>query len=979
MIHLIQASQISVCSNRMRNCGKAVVASVSWITSALVVLLFVSFASRAYGQVGQIYGRVLDATDGSALPGANILLKGTAQGTTSDIYGNFSLTQLEPGKRELIFRYVGYQQQIVSVEVKSSGKTELSVRMQPEAIRGREVVVTGQLRGQNAAINQQVTSSSIVNVISKERIQELPDQNAAETISRLPGISIQRSGGEGQKIIVRGLDPKFTDVTVNGVKIPSLDQVDRSVDLSSVSSDMLAGVEVFKSFTAEQDGDAVGGTVNFEMKRAPDSLRAEVRAQGGYNGLQNDYGDYRVSVSLSNRFFGDALGIVVTGSAERADRSSDELSANYSTPRPFTVSPKLYDTYDIRKRYGASIASDLKLGTGAIYLTGFFSELGHDPVEQEKRFKPTTGNVGDFQFLEGQTTEQLGVLSLTGTHPIAIPSLGVLDLSWGVSGTRSEQLTPLQLGARFYENGVNGVNTNSGPDSVFTTWQINPDTTYLQQMTSDSVRVLDENLIYQVNGKSAYDFGSGISGTLKFGGKLSTKSRDRVNSEWWTNSYLNTSIPGVMLYYRNHPSVPNPFSSFRLTGNKLSMANFISSGDQIGSFLDGRFASWPTLDAATIHAFYDAFRNFTDPRGGVNQQMFTANPIVSAQSYTASERVTAAYVETEVNLGNTLLVFPGVRYEHTYNNYKSTFGTITIGENDVPTLSGARDTVGTSTFEDWLPTLNVRYTPIPWLVMRGSATKTLSRPDFFDLVPYQQIGNDNTIHMGNPTLKHVTSYNYDAGVSLNYEFGFFSADYFHKDLYNVMYAATEIINAGTPRTNPYYGWTLYQTVNAPGVSNVDGVELEVQANFLMLPNPFNGIILNGNISFMGSKTIVPFIDINNPADTTRTVALPGQSNEIANLTVGYERGGFSGRISLIYQGKSIYAVGQASDLDSYTAPYYRWDLSVQQKIMDGFSAYLSLYNITNVKDVSYLGTESLPTSIQEYGLTANFGIQYRIR
>ena len=130
---------------------------------------------------------------------------------------------------------------------------------------------------------------------------------------------------------------------------------------------------------------------------------------------------------------------------------------------------------------------------------------------------------------------------------------------------------------------------------------------------------------------------------------------------------------------------------------------------------------------------------------------------------------------------------------------------------------------------------------------------------------------------------------------------------------------------------------------------------------------------------MKSKTIVPFIDINNPADTTRMVAMPGQSDEIANLTLGYERWGFSGRISLIYQGKSLYAVGQASDLDSYTAPYYRWDLSMQQKLFAGFSIYFNLYNITNVRDMSYLGTESLPTSIQEYGMTANLGIQYLLR
>ncbi len=944
-----------------------------------IMIILAGFCGRTYAQTGQVYGKIEDATDGSSLPGANILLKGTAQGTTSDLYGKYSFTNLSPGEHELVFRYIGYQEQTVRVRVASGDRLELNIKMEPQAIKGKEVLVTGQLRGQNAAINQQVNSNTIVNVISKERIQELPDQNAAETISRLPGISIQRSGGEGQKVIIRGLDPKFTNITVNGVKIPSLDPVDRSVDLSSVSSDMLGGVEVYKSFTADQDGDAVGGTVNFEMKRAPDSISAQVRGQGGYNALQKDYRNYRTSVSLSDRFFKNSLGLVVTGSAERADRSSDELSANYATPRPFTVSPKLYDTYDIRDRYGASLEADMNVGEGNLYLTGFWSQLSHNPIELEKRFKPTTGNVGDFEYSDGQTTNQLAVLSLSGNHPLILPSVGVLVLDWGISGTQSEQLTPLQLGARFYQNGVNGVNTNSGPDSVFATWKINPDTTYLQQITADSIKVLDKNLVFQLNGKFDLDFGKGVFGRVKFGGKYKTKSRVRFNSELWTNNYLNTSVPGVVRYYQNHPDEVNPFSVYRLTGNKISMDNFISSNDQVGEFLDGRFAGWPSLDQYALHAFYNAFKNYSDPRGGVSQQMFVYNPIVSAESYSASEHISAGYIETQLNFGDRLMILPGVRYERTYNDYKSTFGSISIGENEVPTLSGAKDTIGTSTFEDWLPTVNVRYVPLKGVIIRGSLTKTLSRPDFFDLVPYQQIGSDNTIYQGNPTLKHVTSHNYDAGFSVNNQYGLFSADYFHKDLYNVMYPAALIVTAGTSRTNPYYGWTLYQTVNAAGVSSVDGVELELQANFLMLPSPFNGIILNGNISFMKSKTVVPFIDINNPADTTRAVAMPGQSDEIANLTLGYERWGFSGRISVIYQGKSLYAVGQASDLDSYTAPYYRWDLSMQQKLFAGFSIYFNLYNITNVRDMSYLGTESLPTSIQEYGMTANLGIQYLLR
>ena len=106
-------------------------------------------------------------------------------------------------------------------------------------VEGEEVTVTAQARGQVSAINQQINSSTIVNVISEEKIQELPDANAAEAIGRLPGVSITRSGGEANKVILRGLSDKFTTVTIDGIKIPPTDADSRGVDLSIVSQDRL--------------------------------------------------------------------------------------------------------------------------------------------------------------------------------------------------------------------------------------------------------------------------------------------------------------------------------------------------------------------------------------------------------------------------------------------------------------------------------------------------------------------------------------------------------------------------------------------------------------------------------------------------------------------------------------------------------------------------------------------------------------------
>ncbi len=99
-----------------------------------------------------------------------------------------------------------------------------------DVLEGETVVVTGQA----AAINQQLASNTIVNVVSEQKIQELPDANAGEAIGSLPGVSISRSGGEANKIILRGLDERFSVITIDGQRIASTDVDDRGIDLSTM-------------------------------------------------------------------------------------------------------------------------------------------------------------------------------------------------------------------------------------------------------------------------------------------------------------------------------------------------------------------------------------------------------------------------------------------------------------------------------------------------------------------------------------------------------------------------------------------------------------------------------------------------------------------------------------------------------------------------------------------------------------------------
>ena len=224
-------------------------------------IFFLLSTSSFAATTGTIKGIITDVETNEPLAGANVFIEGTSKGAATDIEGKYRIPNVPAGECILVVTYIGYQDKRQSVTVMPDEIMDLDIQLNFDALEGEVIVVTGQLEGQSQAINRQISANTIVNVVSSDKIQELPDQNAAESVGRLPGISIQRDAGEGQKVIVRGLAPRFNSITINGVRIPSTDPENRSVDLSMISPDVLAGIEVFKALTPDHDGDEEFGTI----------------------------------------------------------------------------------------------------------------------------------------------------------------------------------------------------------------------------------------------------------------------------------------------------------------------------------------------------------------------------------------------------------------------------------------------------------------------------------------------------------------------------------------------------------------------------------------------------------------------------------------------------------------------------------------------------------------------------------------------
>jgi TonB-dependent receptor len=271
--------------------------------------------------------------------------------------------------------------------------------------------------------------------------------------------------------------------------------------------------------------------------------------------------------------------------------------------------------------------------------------------------------------------------------------------------------------------------------------------------------------------------------------------------------------------------------------------------------------------------------------------------------------------------------------------------------------------------------------------LRLAATQSLARPNFASLVPFQIIDDQNrTAQLGNPDLEHTTALNLDAYLSIyGDKFGLFTIGGFYKELENVEFLSqTRRIEPGDP-LNTYL---ITTPRNAIGTTYLRGIEFDYQTNFRWLPSPFDGIVLNANLTLVESETFYPFFDVITQVtppfetiviDTERKGTMPGQSDILANVSLGYEKGGFSGRISMVHQGAALFAVGSREEGDVYTVATTRWDLALSQRVNKSWTVFVNLNNITNQEEAAFFGDERFSSNIEFFGFTADLGVKFRLR
>jgi len=861
-----------------------------------VILSLILISTTAFAQ-GTLRGVVADSSTKEALPGANVYLLGTALGSATDLEGAYRIDRIPEGTYALRVSYIGYKTKTINVNIQNNKTATLNAALAPDAIKLGTVVVTGQA----AAINQQITSNTIINVVSEEKIRELPDANAAEAIGRLPGVSIRRSGGEANKIVLRGLSDKFSSITVDGVRIAPTDANARGVDLSTISQGSLAGIELYKALTPDKDADAIAGSVNLVTKKAPSQRLLRLDSRGSYNRLNNTYDQYDFSLRYGERFFNEILGLQIGGNLEQRDRSKENLNLDYdvrniSSGADYRITDfTLNFTDELRDRGGFSALLDVNTPDGgSIRINNIYNKTKRDFIEYERNY-PTDGDELFYRARDREQEINTFTSSIIGQNYL----LGVAT-DWGLSYADSKSDFPFDYEIDFTEPSTTDAQGNplshmrnlppevlKGPPELITQYALNNfSRAYLYTAFYRGEKNNDKEKTAFLNLAREYTFGNLFSGQFKIGGKYRDRARDRSRSELFSPYYIE---PFAEYAGSSGAVVKKDFSGTRfanlaIVGSSILLTNFLDSAPA-NRDVYGKYRLYPLINRDAIRLWWELNRNGFSDAAGRNPE-YERNLEPDATFYDIAERVAAAYVLNTFNFGQAATLIAGLRVEHEDNDYASRYSPSTLGGFPVP-RGVIRDTSDVHKETVWLPNFHLTLRPRDFMNVRFAAYKALARPDFNHRLSSvvtkarSTFFPGNNLYVGNPGLRAAQAWNFEINTSFfSNKLGLFSVSAFYKDVKDMFHMINglpfsgqrTLDSLGIKLKNPFNEgeYVLTFPYNSTKPTQVKGIEIEHQTNLRFLPGLLKNVVLSYNLSFVDTKTFIA-----TTKDTVIKVIVPG--------------------------------------------------------------------------------------------------------
>ncbi|MFC1565439.1 TonB-dependent receptor [Candidatus Neomarinimicrobiota bacterium] len=938
-------------------------------TKSILTITFMLFGFALSLSAATVTGKITNSSNGDFLPGANVLLEGTSFGAATDRAGEFTIANVPAGDYTLSVKYIGYKEYTQDITVSENVRdNNFEIGLDLGFIKLGDVTVSGLRQAEAKALNTQKNNDNITNVIVAEQIEAFPDPNAAEALRRLPGVSIQQDQGEGRYVLIRGTEARLNSTQINGNNLPSPEDDNRNVQLDVIPSDLLGSIEVSKALTPDMDADAIGGSVNLITKNAFDYdgqvLRADIG--GGYRNLRGDLSS-KATFTYGNQFMDGKLGLLIGGSYNNSDMASDDLEMGWNDEYEWVTDEIdeiddgdiIYETdsedakvldamewrvYNLnRTRIGLNLNLDYKLSDNSTIYLRFLNNSFTDYENRHLMEFDLGGSVDDEEPGTGYTDANSVVgapvvrelkdrKSVATIQSIAVGGnhkIGEIEVDYNFSTATAKEVRDPSRDVVFEQEGFDFDYNISDPDFPTITVTNGADYNDLSEFEFDEMEYKDgeqtEDRDYtgSLNIKLPYSFGN-VNGDLKFGGKMRIKNK--TSDKTYEKVYSWDGDDDLM-------------------GTDFEIE--VDGAD----FMDGKYEHEVGIDP-------DKFADFWED----NIDQFESEPGYEANYYEtweADEDITAFYAMTNLKF-DKFTVLAGARVENTSTTYQGWEGDLALvedGEAEMEEVFGEND------YTNVLPMIHLRYDVNDKLVARAAFTQSLARPDYVTLVPFQKF-DDGELERGNPGLLPTISTNFDIMVEYYIgTLGILSGGFFTKTMSDYIYNRVE------EPEDMMFGDEEVEELIYPlngEDATLSGIELQWYQALTFLPAPLDGLGIYLNWTNTTSEA-----QYENRDATT----LPGQSANIGNVGLSYEKAGFAAKISANFQGEFIEEVGGDEDEDVIYADHLQLDVSASYTMKNNVKIYVDATNLTNAPLLYYEGSSEFPIQRELYSFGVRAGVK----
>ena len=856
----------------------------------LITLLTIGMCIAANAQT--IKGKVTDAGTKEPMVGATVLLKGTDKSQVVQLDGYFTFRNLKPGDYELELHFVSYKTKQLKVTVSNNETTTVNVTMESSANELNSVeIVDNTISTDTRARTLEKNADQLVNIVSSRNIELSPDVTVANVMQRVSGVTIERSSsGEGRYPIIRGMEKRYINTLVNGIKIPSPDNQNRFIPLDIFPSDLLERLEVSKTLIPSMEGDAIGGTINLVMKEAPSKILLQANFSSGYNTIFNG----RTFQQFNRSTISKLAPSEINGNnyaAVPADFPANNLNfSNKANPINTILGLTFGDRFGKSKKLGFIVSGSYQNNYTGNNSTFFLPDA-----------QPALNNIASFVEIQGRTySQQSRRLGLNNKFDYKINS----------------------------KNKISLINVFVRLDD------------YQSRHISDTIVV---NSLINDQNRSRWQYQSIYNSTLQGNHLLS----EALKFDWsLAYSQANNHIPDQAEFTHQYQIVPTATSHDLLQGmNRIWTHNsdkdysaYLNLTDKFellnkafelkiggvernktrGSYYNS-YGLGPTLGEV-----YTNINSASYVFGNTDASLFSPG----GNNYTIKENVVAGYVQGKWQLSDKLEALGGLRVENTHQNY----------DTQLPVAKDFKS--GTITYTDFLPSAIFKYELTSNENLRLSYYKALARPGFAELIPDGQQG-EIFKEMGNPQgLNHTTADNID----FRYELFPKNAD---EVLLGVFYKRIQDpIEYAAVKTG-----VTSQTLIPQNFGNATNYGLE--AVVTKYAGPF-GIVANYTYTNSRITSDKLYSYRNDAGQVTsriqsETRPLQGQSNHVGNLALIYKNPklGLDVQTAFVYTGTRISLVSPYYGLDYWQAPTKQLDFSIEKRFARNFSFYGKANNLTN--------------------------------